>query len=179
MSAISSFYFFQVYIFYTCHHLSHTSIHCCATSACLSNKGYDGAKADLWSCGVILYVLMAVIVLRQCHPVPEIQGFLLLRTGFPRHPAPVYQWHLSCQKLQLLEAEERERAFTGRGRWNQVRSLAEAKTIMIFLFNLASSTRCSLWDKEVSCREKDSEVRDLKEKVVHLVQQLELQKAEY
>ncbi|KAK1349482.1 hypothetical protein POM88_054818 [Heracleum sosnowskyi] len=102
-----------------------------------------------------------------------------LRTGFPRHPAPVYQWHLSCQKLQLLEAEERERAFTGRGRWNQVRSLAEAKTIMIFLFNLASSTRCSLCDKEVSCREKDSEVRDLKEKVVHLVQQLELQKAEY
>lgn len=80
---------------------------------------------------------------------------------------------------QLSEAEERERTFTGRGRWNQVRTLAEAKTIMNFLFNLASSTRCSLWDKEVSCREKDSEVRDLKEKVVHLVRQLELQKAEF
>ncbi|KAL1821827.1 hypothetical protein ACET3Z_016696 [Daucus carota] len=79
---------------------------------------------------------------------------------------------------QLSEAEERERAFTGRGRWNQVRSLAEAKTIMNFLFNLASSTRCSLWDKEVSCREKDLEIRELKEKVVHLVRQLEMQKAE-
>ena len=42
---------------------------------------------------------------------------------------------------QLSEAEERERVFSGRGRWNQVRSLAEAKNLMNFLFNLASSSR--------------------------------------
>lgn len=42
---------------------------------------------------------------------------------------------------QLSEAEERERAFSGRGRWNQVRSLAEAKNIMNFLFNLAAASR--------------------------------------
>ncbi|CAK9186592.1 unnamed protein product [Ilex paraguariensis] len=79
---------------------------------------------------------------------------------------------------QLSEAEEHERAFSGRGRWNQVRSLAEAKNIMNYLFNLASSSRCQLRDREVDCREKDSEIRDLKEKVFNLVRQLEMQKAE-
>lgn len=80
---------------------------------------------------------------------------------------------------QLSEAEERERAFCGRGRWNQVRTLAEAKNVMNFLFNLASSSRCQLRDREVDCREKDSEIRELKEKVVNLVRQLELKKAEF
>lgn len=42
---------------------------------------------------------------------------------------------------QLSEAEERERIFNGRGRWNQVRSMADAKNIMNYLLNLASSSR--------------------------------------
>ncbi|KAK8552132.1 hypothetical protein V6N12_040745 [Hibiscus sabdariffa] len=82
---------------------------------------------------------------------------------------------------QLSEAEERERTFSGRGRWNHVRSLADAKNIMNYLFNLASTSRCSLRDKEVLCREKDTEIRDLKEKVVKvssLARQLEAQKAD-
>ncbi|GJU13643.1 kinesin-like protein KIN-4C isoform X1, partial [Tanacetum coccineum] len=79
---------------------------------------------------------------------------------------------------QLSEAEERERAFSGKGRWNHVRSLADAKTIMNNLFNLASSSRCHLWDKEVACREKDSEIRGLKEKIVSLIRQVDMQKAE-
>ncbi|KAK6940261.1 Kinesin motor domain [Dillenia turbinata] len=82
---------------------------------------------------------------------------------------------------QLSEAEERERVFSGRGRWNQVRSLAEAKNLMNHLFNLASSSRCALRDREVDCREKDSENRELKEKVVKLtsyIRQLEIQKGE-
>ncbi|KAI4307496.1 hypothetical protein L6164_030675 [Bauhinia variegata] len=69
---------------------------------------------------------------------------------------------------QLSEAEERERFFSGKGRWNQVRSLADAKNLMNFLFNLTSSSRCLLRDKEVACREKDIEIRDLKEKIVRL-----------
>ncbi|XWS23987.1 hypothetical protein CRYUN_Cryun28dG0062500 [Craigia yunnanensis] len=82
---------------------------------------------------------------------------------------------------QLSDAEERERTFGGRGRWNHVRSLADAKNIMNYLFNLASSSRCSLRDKEAHCREKDAEIRDLKEKVVKLsslARQLEVQKAD-
>ncbi|KAJ8459879.1 hypothetical protein OPV22_032805 [Ensete ventricosum] len=69
---------------------------------------------------------------------------------------------------QLSEAEERERVFSGRGRWNQVRSLAEAKNLMNYLFNLASSSRCQLHDKELNCREKDSEITELKNKLVGL-----------
>ncbi|XP_050213415.1 kinesin-like protein KIN-4C [Mercurialis annua] len=82
---------------------------------------------------------------------------------------------------QLSEAEERERVFSGRGRWNQIRSLADAKNAMNYLFNLASSSRCLLREKEVDCREKDGEIRDLKEKVVKvssLARHLEMQKAE-
>ncbi|KAG6784349.1 hypothetical protein POTOM_010040 [Populus tomentosa] len=82
---------------------------------------------------------------------------------------------------QLSEAEEHGRGFSGRGRWNQVRSLADAKNVMSYLFNIASSTRCLLRDKEVDCREKDTEIRDLKEKVVKLTtlaRHLEMQKAE-
>jgi len=41
----------------------------------------------------------------------------------------------------LSEAEERERIFSSRGRWNQVRSLAEAKNLMNYLFGIASTSR--------------------------------------
>lgn len=74
---------------------------------------------------------------------------------------------------QLSEAEERERVFSGKGRWNQVRSLADAKNLMNFLFNLASSSRCSLREKEFICRDKDMEIFDLKQKIVSLIRSLE------
>lgn len=45
---------------------------------------------------------------------------------------------------ELSEAEGRERLFSGRGRWNQVRSLADAKNLMNHLFNLATMSRYKL-----------------------------------
>uniref|UniRef100_I1P462 Kinesin motor domain-containing protein n=1 Tax=Oryza glaberrima TaxID=4538 RepID=I1P462_ORYGL len=79
---------------------------------------------------------------------------------------------------QLSEAEERERAFNGKGRWNHVRSLPDAKNTMNYLFQLASSSRCQQLDKEVMCKEKEHLICDLKEKVVALngrIRQLETQ----
>ncbi|KAG5045439.1 hypothetical protein JHK82_014828 [Glycine max] len=71
---------------------------------------------------------------------------------------------------QLSEAEEQKRVFSGKERWNQVRSLADAKNVMNYLFNIVSSSR-----------EKDMEIRDLKEKFVGLsysLRQLDMIKAE-
>uniref|UniRef100_A0A0D9VKX5 Kinesin motor domain-containing protein n=1 Tax=Leersia perrieri TaxID=77586 RepID=A0A0D9VKX5_9ORYZ len=79
---------------------------------------------------------------------------------------------------QLSEAEERERAFSGRGRWNHVRSLPDAKNTMNYLFQLASSSRCQILDKEVMCKEKEHLICELKEKLVALngrIRQLETQ----
>uniref|UniRef100_A0A1D1Z3M3 Chromosome-associated kinesin KIF4 n=1 Tax=Anthurium amnicola TaxID=1678845 RepID=A0A1D1Z3M3_9ARAE len=81
----------------------------------------------------------------------------------------------------LSEAEERERLFSGRNRWNQVRSLPEAKNLLNYLFNRASSSRCELQDKDVTCLEKDLIIKELKEKVVRLtslLRQSETQKVE-
>lgn len=48
---------------------------------------------------------------------------------------------LVAMTAQLSEAEERERAFTGRGRWNQLRSLGDAKCLLQYMFNVATDSR--------------------------------------
>jgi hypothetical protein len=42
---------------------------------------------------------------------------------------------------QLSEAEERERASSGRARWQHLRSMGDAKTLLHLMFGVASYSR--------------------------------------
>ena len=48
---------------------------------------------------------------------------------------------LMVMATQLSEAEERERSLSGCGRWNQVRSMGDAKNLLQYIFNSAAETR--------------------------------------
>ncbi|GJN40064.1 hypothetical protein PR202_gb29231 [Eleusine coracana subsp. coracana] len=69
---------------------------------------------------------------------------------------------LVTMATQLSEAEERERSFSGRGRWNQLRSMGEAKSLLQYIFNLAADARCHV-------REKEIEIKEMKEQMTELV----------
>ncbi|KAG6473480.1 hypothetical protein ZIOFF_067396 [Zingiber officinale] len=77
---------------------------------------------------------------------------------------------LVAMASQLSEAEERERAYTGHGRWNQLRSMGEAKSLLHYLFNVAADARCK-------SREKEIDIKDLKEQLNELVSLLRLSEA--
>jgi len=69
---------------------------------------------------------------------------------------------LVAMASQLSEAEERERSFSGRGRWNQLRSMGEAKSLLQYIFGVAADARCVV-------REKEIEVKEMKEQMTELV----------
>ncbi|KAH0899773.1 hypothetical protein HID58_049341 [Brassica napus] len=71
---------------------------------------------------------------------------------------------LVAMASQLSEAEERERAFTNRGRWNQLRSMGEAKNLL----------QCQLWEKDVEIKE----MKDQFKEIVGLLRQSELRRKE-
>lgn len=48
---------------------------------------------------------------------------------------------LIAMASQLSEAEEREHTFAGRGRWNQLRSIGDAKCLLQYMFNVAADAR--------------------------------------
>ncbi|KAJ8460416.1 hypothetical protein OPV22_033342 [Ensete ventricosum] len=77
---------------------------------------------------------------------------------------------LVAMASQLSEAEERERAFAGHGRWSQLRSMGEAKNLLHYIFNVAADARCKL-------REKEIDIKELKEQLKELVSLLRLSEA--
>ncbi|XP_020582732.1 kinesin-like protein KIN-4A [Phalaenopsis equestris] len=68
---------------------------------------------------------------------------------------------LVAMASQLSEAEERERAFTSRGRWNQLRSMGDAKNLLQYMFNVAADARCQLRDKEIEMKELKEQLNEL------------------
>ncbi|XP_044510092.1 kinesin-like protein KIN-4A isoform X2 [Mangifera indica] len=81
---------------------------------------------------------------------------------------------LVAMASQLSEAEERERAFTNRGHWNQLRSMGDAKNLLQYMFNSLADTRCQLWEKEVETKEMKEQLKEL----VGLLRQSEVRRKE-
>ncbi|XP_031118224.1 kinesin-like protein KIN-4A isoform X2 [Ipomoea triloba] len=68
---------------------------------------------------------------------------------------------LVAMASQLSEAEERERAFSNRGRWNQLRSMGDAKNLLQYMFNSLADARCQLWEKELETKEMKEQMKEL------------------
>ncbi|KAJ7952827.1 Kinesin-like protein [Quillaja saponaria] len=81
---------------------------------------------------------------------------------------------LKAMASQLSEAEERERTLNGRGRWNQLRSMGDAKNLLHYLFSAAAEARCQLWEKNMELKNMKEQLQEL----VTLLQQSEVQRNE-
>ncbi|KAI3989802.1 hypothetical protein MKX01_040772 [Papaver californicum] len=86
----------------------------------------------------------------------------MLRIASLESMMSIYSNALVVMASQLSEAGERERAFTGRGHWNQLRTMVDAENLLQHMFNAAADARCRLWEKEV-------EVKEIKEQLKELV----------
>ncbi|GAV81343.1 Kinesin domain-containing protein [Cephalotus follicularis] len=81
---------------------------------------------------------------------------------------------LVAMASQLSEAEERDRAFANRGRWNQLRSMGDAKNLLQYMFNALSDARCQLWEKAIEIKEMKEQLKEL----VLMLRQSELRRNE-
>ncbi|THU59174.1 hypothetical protein C4D60_Mb03t22210 [Musa balbisiana] len=68
---------------------------------------------------------------------------------------------LVAMASQLSEAEEHEHTFAGRGRWNQLRSIGDAKCLLQYMFNVAADARCQLREKELHIKELKEQLNEL------------------
>ncbi|KAJ1421145.1 P-loop containing nucleoside triphosphate hydrolase [Sesbania bispinosa] len=81
---------------------------------------------------------------------------------------------LKAMTSQLTEAEERERTLNNRGRWNQLRSMGDAKNVLQYLFNATAEARCQLLEKNMELKDFKEQLNEL----VTLLQQSEAQRKE-
>ncbi|KAH7302524.1 hypothetical protein KP509_23G076300 [Ceratopteris richardii] len=72
---------------------------------------------------------------------------------------------LVAMASELSEAEERERTVSGPGRWQQLRTMGDAKGLLNHIFNIAIDTRCQLWDMQRENKELNENIGKLKEKI--------------
>ncbi|KAL7225032.1 hypothetical protein ACSBR1_020335 [Camellia fascicularis] len=81
----------------------------------LGRKGYDDAKVDIWSCGIILFVLMAGYLpfhdqnIMSMITIPEIMNNHWFKKGFKHSLACVWQSNQSLLSESELEIESRRR----------------------------------------------------------------------
>ncbi|XP_047324902.1 kinesin-like protein KIN-4A [Impatiens glandulifera] len=68
---------------------------------------------------------------------------------------------LVAMATQLSEAEERERAFGTRGKWNQLRSMGEAKILLQYMFNSLAESRCQSWERDIEVKEMKEQMKEL------------------
>lgn len=81
---------------------------------------------------------------------------------------------LVAMASQLSEAEERERSFSNRGRWNQLRLMGDAKNLLQYMFNSLSDARCQLWERGIEVKEMKEQLKEL----VGLLRQSDLRRKE-
>ncbi|CAI0464992.1 unnamed protein product [Linum tenue] len=81
---------------------------------------------------------------------------------------------LVAMASQLSEAEERERSLTSRGRWNQLRSMGEAKSLLQHMFHSLGDARCQMWEKDMEIKEIKEQFKEL----VNLLRQSETRRKE-
>ncbi|KAG6767000.1 hypothetical protein POTOM_028179 [Populus tomentosa] len=98
----------------------------------------------------------------------------MARIAFLENMLRVSASALATMASQLSEAGERERNFIGRGHWNQIRSMGEAKNLLQYMFTAAADDRCRLWEKDMEIKEAKDELNDL----LILLRQSEIQRKE-
>ncbi|KAE8803388.1 Chromosome-associated kinesin KIF4A [Hordeum vulgare] len=85
---------------------------------------------------------------------------------------------LVAMASQLSEAEERERAFSGRGRWNQLRSMGEAKSLLQYIFSVAADARCEVREKEIEIKEMKEQMTEQMTELVGILRHSESRRRE-